>query len=243
MIIFTQESHYSQVFEFLVPSTVTWKKRNAVFHTNLVTTVLNILFQGVCIPQRISKKRDGCFQLYFISSNVVQVRKEQDKYIGKHVALSNMGNMKDNSLWTHRDSLCDLIRHSLTDLAPSPSISIHINTFAGSCAQAPKKDKDDFSVFWLAVNDPPDLCWDKVASSFFDCKYNLQFIGKCVIICITRNIFTMKSFYCFICDITSQACISASSFLTWPRTEKDSFCHYRCQLSSLFPIHAYITPD
>lgn len=119
----------------------------------------------------------------------------------------------------------------LTDLAPSPSISIHINTFAGSCAQVPKKDTDDFSVFWLAANDPPDLCWDKVASSFFDCKYNLQLIGKCVIICITRNIFTMKSFYCFICDITSQACISASSFLTWPRTEKDSFCHYRCQLS------------
>lgn len=112
-----------------------------------------------------------------------------------------------------------------------------------AAAQVPKKDKDDFSVFWLAANDPPDLCWDKVASSFFDCKYNLQLIGKCVIICITRNIFTMKSFYCFICDITSQACISASSFLTWPHTEKDSFCHYRCQLSPLFPIHAYITPD
>lgn len=64
-----------------------------------------------------------------------------------------------------------------------------------AAAQVPKKDKDDFSVFWLAANDPPDLCWDKVASSFFDCKYNLQLIGKCVIICITRNIFTMKSFY------------------------------------------------
>lgn len=78
MIIFTQESHYSQVFKFLVPSTATWKKRNAVFHTNLVTTVLNILFQGVCIPRRISEE-GWMLSALFLRSNVVQVRKEQDK--------------------------------------------------------------------------------------------------------------------------------------------------------------------
>lgn len=124
------------------------EKSNAVFDTHLVTTVLNILFQGVCIPQ-------DRFQLYVTGSNVVQVGEDQDEYVGEHVALSNTGQGgRENLLWTPRDSLCDLTSRTLTDPAPSPGIAAHRNTFAGSCAQAPKKDKDDFSVFWLAANDP-----------------------------------------------------------------------------------------
>lgn len=58
-------------------------------------------------------------------------------------------------------------------------------------AQSPE-DKDNFPVFWLATNDPPDLCKGNVTSSCYNS--NLQLIGNCIIACITRRVFTFKFF-------------------------------------------------
>lgn len=100
-------------------------------------------------------------------------------------------------LWTNRDNLYDLIRHTLTDLAPLQRISAAEKrpfTFASLQAvpaQSPE-DKDNFAVFWLVTNDPPDLCRDNVTRSCYNS--NLQLIGNCIIACITRRVFTFNFF-------------------------------------------------
>lgn len=208
------------------------KKRNALFHPNL-TTVLYILFQGICIPQRIN--RNGCFQLYVIGSNMTQVSK--DKHLGKHVAQSNMGNVKNNVLWTNRDNLYDLIRHTLTDLAPLQRISAAEKrpfTFASLQAvpaQSPE-DKDNFPVFWLVTNDPPDLCRGNVTSSCYNS--NLQLIGNCIIACITRRVFTFNFFLLSLWFILC-AYICASTFLSWLHTEKGSCVTADANSNRYFP--------
>lgn len=58
-------------------------------------------------------------------------------------------------------------------------------------AQSPE-DKDNFPVFWLVTNDPPDLCRGNVTSSCYNS--NLQLIGNCIIACITRRVFTFNFF-------------------------------------------------
>lgn len=180
MIIVIPESHYSQVLEFLIPSMVTWKK-NVVFHTNLVTTVLNILFQGVCSPQRISKTRQILSALcHWLPCGPSQHR-HRTRQTGMTICEEVTGIVC--VIWLDKLLLSWHLHQEFL-------FTLHL---CGQLGTSTKEGQGWLSVSWLAANDPPELCWDKIISSIFNCKYNLQFIEKCITTCITWSIFTVES--------------------------------------------------
>ena len=142
------------------------KRRNAVFHANLVTTVLNILFQEVCIPQRIDKKRRVLSALYHqFKRGPSQQRTGQ----ARGEACCPVWRGKPEGQFIMR-SEGQFVWSDQARSYWSATFAKYFHSPLQAVVHKHRRRTGMTFLFWLAANDPPDLCWDKATSSY-DCQY------------------------------------------------------------------------